>query len=49
MEFFFQAKQGLHIVLGNEEPPALNARTNAMADFAHRAGKVAAMINSACS
>jgi hypothetical protein len=49
MEFFFQAEQGLGIVLGDEEPPAPNARANAMADFARRAGKAAAMINSACS
>jgi hypothetical protein len=49
MEFFFQAEQGLGIVLGDEEPPAPNARANALADFARRAGKAAAMINSACS
>src|SRR3979409_860108 len=49
MEFFFQAEQGLGIVLGDEGPPAPNHRVNGMADFDRRAGKADAMINSACS
>jgi hypothetical protein len=49
MEFFYQAEQGLGIVLYDEEPPAQNARANMMADFALRESKAAAMINSTCS
>jgi hypothetical protein len=49
MKFVIQAKQGLDKVLGDEEPPAPNARDNTMADFTRCAGKAAFRIISTCS